>query len=258
MSRSEFRYQSQKCEDPKLINEILKIKIQNRQYGLPRVYNQLRRRGFEINKKKVHRLMRALNLLVKAPKKRRSARFNPEVKSPVATRANHVWAIDFVFTRLQKGTSFRVFTVVDTFTRVCPLIFISTSMAEQLPMKILNQLKERGTKPEWIISDNGPEFSNFLFQSWAKDNGILLHFIDPGEPTQNGYIESFNGKFRDECLNQNQFTTLAQARRKIEEWRKHYNEERPHSSLDYLTPKEFAEQELSMLANPNNALNKWY
>jgi len=248
MSRSQFRYESQKKEDPALIAAILKIKDKHKKYGLLRVHNRLRKIGFEVNRKKVHRIMKTLNLLVKRARKSRLSNFRPDVNTPVAVRSNHVWAVDFVFSRLKNGTAFRAFTVIDTYTRVCPMIFISQSMADQLPMKILSQLKDRGERPEWIISDNGPEFINSVFRAWTSQNNINHYFIEPGEPTQNGYIESFNGKFRDECLKEETFTSLQDARRKIEAWRHHYNSERPHSSLDYLTPKEFADQQRAMLA----------
>lgn len=220
----------------------------------------LKRQGFLINKKRVYRIAKTLRLLVQK-KKRRKRLFVSETKEfPMPNKVNQVWAMDFVSDRLENGSVYRCFTIVDLYTRECPVIHTSFSMKEKLPVRILNELKLRGQKPEAIILDNGPEFKNHTMFLWCKLNNVSLHFIDPGEPVQNAYIESFNGKFRDECLNAKSFTNIFSARNYIYNWVKHYNNERPHSSLDYKTPKEFAEQESIVLEEQitKTPLVSWY
>ncbi len=248
ISRSQFKYQSRKKEDPKVISEIIKIKEKNPRYGILRVKAMLSRRGFVVNKKKVSRILRTMDLLVRKRRKNKRRLFIPALRPfPQATRVNQIWAMDFVSVGLRTGEKLRCFTIIDIYTRQCPAIIISISMKFFLPVFSLEKLRVKGLTPEAIILDNGPEFNNHLMAQWSNENNISLHFIDPGEPTQNGFIESFNGKFRDECINQNRFKNLKEAKTKIEKWVKYYNEERPHSALDYLTPKEFANQRNSVL-----------
>ncbi len=155
--------------------------------------------------------------------------------------------MDFVFDRLVCGKPFRCLTVIDTLTRVTPAIFASTSMAGFLPVDFLESLKAKQALPKHFILDNGAEFANRVFIDWCSKNNISVHFIDPGKPVQNAYIESFNGKFRTEFLKQERFKNIESVRSRLKTWIKYYNEERPHSSLDYLTPKEFAEQEMGVV-----------
>ena len=146
-----------------------------------------------------------------------------------------------------KVQQFRALTVVDDFSRECPAITVDTSISGQRVTRVLEELAEVTGLPEVIVMDNGPEFTRKAMLCWAQQRGVKLHFIDPGKPTQNAYIESFNGKFRDECLNQNWFSDLQEARRMIEEWRRDYNLARPHNSLGYLTPETFRQKhELSL------------
>lgn len=230
-----------------MLKAILEIRNRHPRYGVPRLTALLRKRGILVNRKRVYRVTKTMNLLVLQRRKRKKLFIPPTREFPIPQRENQVWAMDFISDRLEGGGKFRCFTVVDIFSRRSPVVHTSISMSEFLPVKVLNELKNSGNLPEAIILDNGPEFANYSLLHWSKVNNVSLHFIDPGKPVQNAYIESFNGRFRDEFLNQNRFKTLSRARIKIEEWRKHYNEERPHSSLDYLTPKEFAQKELDML-----------
>jgi putative transposase len=247
MSRSQYVYESQKQEDVMLVKALISIKAKHSYYGVPRVLNRLRRQGFEVNGKRVYRLMRSLNLLSKKKKKAKRPFVPPKEDFPVAFHVGEVWSMDFVTDWFANGNPFRCFTIVDVLSREVPGIFASKSMSGFLPVDFLEQLRLSGKVPRHIILDNGPEFANNVLIEWCSKNAVSLHFIDPGKPVQNAYIESFNGKFREEFLNQNSFTSIADVRTKLESWIRYYNEDRPHSSLDYLTPKEFAASQNAML-----------
>lgn len=249
LSRSLFRYQSRKQEDLSLVKSILEIKTEHPYYGLPRVHAVLRRRGIVVNGKRVCRILKTLNLKVPPKKRRLKLVLPPSKKIPQATGRGDVWAMDFVSDRLSDGSSFRCLTVVDTLTREAPGIFASKSMADFAPVAFMEQLKGRTRLPKNLILDNGSEFANRVFLAWCLNNNINVHFIEPGKPVQNAYIESFNGKFRQEFLSRCKFKNVLEVKDKLQSWIKYYNEERPHSSLDYLTPKEFADQEIGVLAN---------
>jgi putative transposase len=254
MSRAQYNYLSQRKEDTEVVRSILELKEQYPFYGVPRVLASLRRRGFRINGKRVYRIMKTLRLNVPRRQKRKKFFIPPSQKRPEAVRVGNIWSMDFIFDRLVCGDSFRCFTIIDNLSREVPGIFVSKSMAGFSPVNFLENLKSQVKLPEHIILDNGPEFANQPFVSWCVKNNISLHFIDPGKPVQNAFIESFNGKFRQEFLDQGNFSSIAQVKKKLESWIRYYNEERPHSSLDYLTPKEFANHEKSMLENKNNLL----
>lgn len=247
MSRSQFRYKSTKQESGPVIKEILNIKERHPRFGVPRVTALLRRRGLKVNHKRVYRILKKISLLV--PQKRRPPReyFPASFKAPVASGQNQVWSIDFITDHLANGSKYRCFTGIDLTTRISTMIHPSVSMEAGLPVKVLNGLRLRGIKPDAIILDNGTEFTSLEFMGWSKRFGVKLHFIDPGQPVQNAYIESFHSRFRDEVLNHNKFANIEDAKATIDKWRKYYNEERPHSSLKYLTPKEFAESKMTVI-----------
>lgn len=254
MSRSQFKYQSCKTEDPEIIKEILRIKEKYSYYGLPRVLALLRRKGFIVNGKRVYRILKVMNLQV-CKKRKKIKLFITKVKgAPDASRVGDTWAMDFVFDRLKNNDPFRCLTIIDHYSREIPGILVSRSMAGFSPVEYLEHLKETVNLPKHIVVDNGPEFANTVFVDWCKQHEIALHFIDPGKPVQNAYVESFNGKFRKEFLDQNKFNSIREVQKRLEQWIKYYNEERPHSSLDYLTPKEFADQEKAVLNKKNNLL----
>lgn len=246
MSRSQFSYQSAKKEDSAVVARILQLKAKHPYYGVPKVTRTFNREGMRINHKRVYRIMRTLNLLVRKRVKRGRMKF-PELlpHEIIATRPNEVWAMDFVHGRLADGTKFRCFTIIDIYSRMCPMILVSSKMSDYLPARELEKLGQRVLMPRTIISDNGPEFKNEVIDLWSKVRGVKLHFIDPGSPTQNGYIESFNGRLRVECLNDKHFKSMEEVRSAVKEWVTFYNEVRPHGSLDYLTPKEFLQIEES-------------
>ena len=214
----------------------------------------LRRSGFVVNHKRIYRILRTLDLMVPRRRKQKRLFALPSKGIPDAAFPGEVWSIDFVFDRLTDGSSFRCFTIIDNLTREVPGIHISKSMAGFTPVDYLESLRQQGKIPKHIILDNGTEFVNEVFINWAAINDVSLHFIDPGKPVQNAYIESFNGKFRAEFLSQKKFGAVAEVRTAVTEWLRYYNEVRPHSSLDYFSPKEFAAQAPLMLDKKINSL----
>ena len=254
LSRSQYQYKSRKKEDPKVISAIIKIKERYPSYGVPRVLATLRRQGFIVNGKRVCRLMKVLRLQAVVKPKRRHFFRVANQSSPIASKIGAVWSMDFVLDKLKDGTTFRCLTIVDNLSREVPGIYVSKSMAGFSPLDFLENLKGKVSLPEWFILDNGPEFANHVLTSWCARNNIKVHFIDPGKPVQNAYIESFNGKFRQEFLTPNEFTSVDHVRSKLRTWLNYYNNERPHSSLDYMTPKEFAENMNRMLLKKDNLL----
>lgn len=198
----------------------------------------LRREGWPVNLKRIYRLYRLENL---AFRRTRGKRRRPSLAlGPTAVWPNVRWAVDFMSDTLASGRKFRTFNVLDECTRECLAIEVDTSLGAVRVIRVLEQvIAERG-KPHRLLMDNGPEFTSTTLAEWAANQGVGLEFIEPGQPNQNPHIESFNGKFRDECLNEEWFISLHQARYQIEHWRMDYNQERPHSSLDQMSPAEFA------------------
>ena len=203
----------------------------------------LRREGFTDNHKRIERVYSEEKLQVKQRKRKRTCRSARIRKVDCPTQANERWSMDFVHDYLDGGRRLRCLTIVDDFTRECPHIEVATSISGDRVARVLDYLAWARGLPEEIVVDKGPEFTSLALDQWAHQHGVALHFIEPGKPTQNAYIESFNGSFRDECLNEHWFTDLADARGKIEDWREKYNTFRPHSSLGQMTPEEFAEQQ---------------
>jgi putative transposase len=193
-----------------------------------------------VNHKRIYRLYREEKLALRRLRRQHSARRLTAAEKKLAERPNQRWALDFVNDTLATGQTFRVLTALDEYTRESLAMEADTSLPALRVIRVLEQLREGRGRPEEIRVDHGPEFVSRAMAAWCEQQNILLRFIDPGKPMQNGYVESFNGRFRDECLNANWFLSLAQARTTIETWRGDYNGERPHSSLDYRTPNEFA------------------
>lgn len=208
-------------------------------FGYRRLYVLLRREGWRINHKCVYRLYReeGLSMRTRRRKKRVS---HLRVIAPVPTVADERWSMDFVTDSLMDGRRFRALTVVDNYTRECPLIEVDFSLTGQRVADALQRLAVQRGLPRTITVDNGAEFISKTLDAWAHQHHVQLDFIRPGKPVENAFIESFNGRLRDECLNVNVFVSLADARAKLEVWRLDYNQQRPHSSLGQLTPSEFA------------------
>ena len=237
--RATIRYERQKPDDEELRRRIRGIAMQRRRFGSPRITVMLKREGFKVNHKRVERIYAEEGLQVKKRKKRRSAAAL-RVVIPAPRKPNERWSMDFVSDCTAAGRRFRCFTIVDDFSRESPAIAVDTSMPGQRVTGVLDSLAMmRGGLPGTIVCDNGPEFSGIALDRWAHERGVKICFIRPGKPVENAFIESFNGKFRDECLNENWFTSLEDAQEKIEKWRLDYNRNRPHSSLGNLTPNEF-------------------
>jgi putative transposase len=214
-------------------------------FGYRRLTALLVRAGILVNHKRVYRLYCEEGLGMRI-RQRRRIRWNGAAVSPAASRPNERWSIDFVSDCVSTGQVIRLLTVVDDYTRECPVIEVDTSLGGLRVCRVLERIsKERGL-PEAIVLDNGPEFRSRALTAWSEQRGVRLEFIQPGKPVQNAYVESFNGRLRDECLNANWFLTLTDARQKIESWRHDYNEQRPHSSLNYLSPAQFAKRQAEM------------
>lgn len=208
-------------------------------YGYRRLHDRLKRkRGWQVNHKLIYRLYREEQLAVRKKMRKRLAAERRGRLDP-ATYPNERWSMDFVTDTLSDGRVFRSLTIVDQFSKKLPALEVDFSLTGERVARVLDELAQRGMKPGTIVVDNGPEFAGKALERWAHQNNVELHFIKPGKPTENAFIESFNGKFRDECLNENCFLSIEDARRIIEEFRVEYNDHRPHSSLGNLSPAEF-------------------
>ncbi len=211
---------------------------ERRRFGYRRLHVLLRREGFAVNIKRVYRIYTQERLTVRRRRRRRRApRGVPWLTPP--TRVNERWSLDFVLDVLEDGRRFRILTVVDDFTRACLAIDVDTSIGGRRVAEVLQRLIDTRGRPALLLTDNGPEFISRALDAWAYAQGIELHFIEPGKPNQNAYIESFNGRLRDECLNEHWFLSLGEARKTIEAWRLDYNAVRPHSALGDVPPQEF-------------------
>jgi len=209
-------------------------------FGYRRLHVLLLREGHVVNRKRVYRLYRREGLAVRRrPRKKLRAVRPMPLCAP--SRPNERWAMDFVHDYLVGGRRLRTLNILDAHTRECHAIEVDTSLPGSRVVRVLDVLVAKHGLPDGITVDNGPEFISQALDRWAFANGVALHFIQPGKPVQNAHVESFNGRFRDECLSQAYFPTLARARVEIELWREDYNRVRPHSSLDYRTPAAFGE-----------------
>src|SRR5271154_3800358 len=238
--RATCRYRKRRSEDQPLRVRLRELAEARRRFGYRRLQILLEREGWQVNHKRVYRLYveEKLSLRRKRGRKRSTVR----QPLPAAVAANQVWSVDFMSDALSSGRRFRTLNIVDDYTRACLAIEVDTSLGGMRVVRVLEELQQRRGLPRQIRSDNGPEFVSRAVDQWAYEQGLQWHTIQPGRPMENGYVESFNGRFRDECLNENWFSDLADARDKIAQWQQDYNEQRPHSSLQYRTPMEFAAQ----------------
>ena len=240
MVRSMFYYRSQAKDRTPLVHRMRELAETRPRFGYRRLHVMLRRDGWRVNEKLVYRLYRAEGLEVRTRTRRRRRPMGLRTVPPAASRPGQRWSMDFVSDVLEDGRSFRVLTVVDCFTRQSEVLEPGTSMSGTRVADALDVVCRQKGYPEMITIDNGPEFTSNALDAWAYRHGVKLDFIRPGKPTENGYIESFNGRLRDECLNTHLFFSLADAKKKLEAWRHDYNDCRPHGSLNDLTPNEFA------------------
>jgi putative transposase len=248
LARSTHRYRARTNEwDARLRERLKELAAKRMRFGYRRLTALLVREGITVNHKRVYRLYRAEGLAMRI-RQRRRIRWTGAVSSAAAIRANQRWSIDFVSDCVSTGRVIRMLTVVDDCTRECPAIEVDTSLGGLRVRRVLDRIASDRGLPEAIVLDNGPEFRGRALAAWSEERGVRLEFIQPGKPAQNAFAESFNGRLRDECLNANWFTSLSDARRKIEDWRQDYNQQRPHSSLNYLPPAEFARTLVEMRA----------
>ena len=236
--RSSFYYEAEPRNDDPLRAAIQDLAKRRRRWGCPRIIDRLRREGWKDNHKRIERVYQEEKLQVRRRNRKRISHGDREpLMAPKGI--NELWAMDFVSDSMTHGRKLKILAIMDCFSRECVGMVVDTSIGGVRVARTLEELGAKRGCPKQIMSDNGPEFTGSALDAWAYSRDVKLHFIEPGKPTQNGYIESFNGKFRDECLNDNWFISLPDARKTIEEWWRDYNEERPHSALENLTPMEF-------------------
>lgn len=243
LSRSLLKYIARRRGDEaKLVRKIHALAIRNGRYGYRRITVLLRREGWKVNRKRVHRIWKAegLGLSLRRPRRRRMGPVVEIVNK--AEYPNHVWSYDFLEDRTEPGGKLRILVIIDEYTRECLAIRIAPSIPASVVVGVLEWLFLTRGVPKYIRSDNGPEFVARAVCQWLGGSGCQTLFINPGSPWENGYIESFIDKLRDECLNREIFRNGKEAQAIVENWRQEYNNYRPHSSLDYLTPAEFARQ----------------
>ena len=244
ISRSLYRYRSRLAPALELRNRIAELAAMKRRYGYRRIQVLLRREGWSMNHKRTCRLYREQGLAVRRRKRKRIG-LAERLLMPVPQAPNQNWSMDYVADGLIDGRKLRVLAIVDDYTRECLVLEVDTSLPGARVVAVLERLAEIRGLPGSITVDHGPEFESQVLDAWAYQRGVRLAFIRPGKPVDNCYIESFNGRFRDECLNEHWFLSMRHARSTIETWRIEYNTERTHSSLDDLTPEEFKEAHAS-------------
>jgi len=240
LARSTQRRKLPGKADDSVAQRLAELARERQRFGYRRLTALLRREGRNVNHKRIYRLYRDLGLAMRRRKRRHSRQRLAAATKSDLHRANQRWAMDFVADTLAHGRTFRVLTILDEHTRECLAIETDTSLPGLRVLRVLERLAQTRGLPEEIHVDNGPEFVSRSVRSWCEKHRVLLRYIEPGRPMQNGHIESFNGRFRDECLNANCFLNLDSARTQVEYWRTDYNRHRPHSALAYRTPNEFA------------------
>lgn len=241
LSRSRWHYQPQRpLRDLPVRARLRELAAERPRFGYQRLYLLLRREGVVVNHKRVYRLYREERLLVR-PRDRRKQVAVARVPLAAPTQPNERWGMDFIHDACADGRRFRCLTMVDEYTRECPVIEVDTSLPAGRVIGVLDQLAGRRGLPKSLVVDHGPEFISRALDLWAYRRGVELVFIRPGKPVENAYVESFHSRFRDECLSAHWFETLPDARFHIERWRQDYNEVRPHTSLAGRTPAEFIE-----------------
>ena len=237
LTRSTWQYESKRGSDSALRQRLRELAAQLPRYGYKRLHRRLRKGGVTVNHKKIYRLYREEGLLVRRRARKRLVRRVEKAAPPTA--ANVRWSMDFTSDQLADGRRFRTWNLVDDFTRECLAIDVQRSISGAHVARLLSALIQERGRPATIVCDNGPEFISRALQLWSEQHGVTLQFIQPGKPVQNCFIESFNGRFRDECLNEHWFTSLDDARKIIEAWRDDYNNVREHGSLGGMTPVEY-------------------
>jgi len=240
IQRSSYRYEGKPKQEDRLKTRLKELATQYPSYGYLLLHGLLKQEGLVVNKKRTYRLYLAENLQVRTKKRKKLTR--PRQPMSVPTQSNQRWSMDFVSDQLSDGRRFRILNVIDDFSRECLAQYVNTSISGAAVANVLTQIVNQRGKPSAIVCDNGKEFTSRALFLWADQQKVKLAFIQPGKPTQNAFIESFNGKFRAACLNLHWFRTLNEARAEVNLWTEHYNQVRPHSALNYLTPSLFMQK----------------
>ena len=255
LSRDSFRNPPMASEQTQALRcRIVDIAHQRRRFGYRRVHDLLRRDFPGVNHKRVYRLYREANLAVRKRKKSKRP-LNERVPLQLAKAVNEVWSMDFVSDSLSNGRRLKYLKVADDFSHECVDIAVDFGISGEYVTRLLDRAAVFRGYPDMVRTDNGPEFTSRVFMAWAQTHGIRHILIQPGRPMQNGYIESFNGKFRDEHLNESWFETLQQARNAVSIWKQDYNQVRPHSSVGRIPPAEFAHLHRQRAANEGESIN---
>jgi putative transposase len=239
IDRSTVRYTSIRPDDAPLREAMKAVAAERRRFGYRRIHVMLDRQGIVMNQKKLRRLYREEKLQVRRRGGRKRA-LGTRRPMLVPDRANARWSLDFVSDTFTDGRRFRVLVVVDDYTRECLALVADTSLSGLRVVRELDAIIRWRGRPDMIVSDNGTELTSMAVLRWCQQTGVEWHYIAPGKPTQNAFVESFNGRFRDECLNDTLFSTLSAARNAITSWKEDYNHHRPHSALGNIPPAEFA------------------
>jgi putative transposase len=234
-----YRYASSRPDDAELRQRLRELSSERRRFGYRRLHLLLKREGIEVNWKRVYRIYKEERLTVRRRGGRKRA-LGTRAPMAIPQDPNQRWSLDFVSDALVDGRRFRILCVIDDFSRECLATVVDNSLSGERVARELDAIAERRGYPCMVVSDNGTELTSNAMLAWQQDRGIEWHYIAPGKPMQNGLVESFNGRLRDECLNEHLFRSFRHAREIIEEWRDDYNQHRPHTSLKGLTPNEFA------------------
>ena len=241
LARSSFRYTPVVRDERALTGRLKELAFSRVRFGYRRLLVMLKREGWNVGRRRVYRLYKALGLAVRS-KIRRKRVSQVRVPLPSAAAPNERWSMDFVTERLDNGRYFRILTLIDQYTRECLQLWADSALTGQKVVFCLQRLAQTRGLPKAITVDNGAEFCSRAMDAWAYQTGVKLDFIRPGRPVENGFVESFNGRLRDECLNTNLFFSLPDVREKLESWRQDYNTLRPHGSLGHLPPAEYAQR----------------
>jgi len=238
MDRKSFRYASTRADDGDIRKRLRELASERRRFGYRRLGLLLAREGVEMNHKKLYRLYKEERLVVRKRGGRKRA-LGTRAPMTVPQSRNQRWSLDFVSDALGDGRRFRILCVIDDFSRECLAAVVDNSLSGVRVARELDRIAEMRGLPCMVVSDNGTELTSNAMLKWQKERGVEWHYIQPGKPMQNGFVESFNGRLRDECLNEHLFRSYGHAREIITRWRHDYNNRRPHTSLSGLTPKEF-------------------
>ena len=239
VDRASMRYRARGPGDAELRHRLKALAHERRRFGYRRLHVMLRREGWAVNRKRVQRIYREERLMVRRRSgRKRAVGLRAPLKAP--ERPNATWSLDFVYDQMTDGRRFRVLTIVDECTRECLALVPDTSLSGVRVARELDRIIAWRGRPEAVLSDNGTELTSNAILKWSDERGVGWQYIQPGKPQQNAFVESFNGRFRDECLNETLFRSLTHARLELDRWRTDYNHHRPHSQLGWLTPAEYA------------------